>query len=272
MKHRLTTWSSALAPRHRAHLAAAYTTLRWRRPVSVTYEAPLYRRQYPGTVLYSPGPTGQPPEIEAAQTIDIFCWEHLPQPADLVLDIGAGTGSEALTFSRLVGPGGVVLSVEAHPVVFEALTRTLRANGVANVICAPVAVSDSRGQVRMEDDSQGWLGNSIVKQTDSSEVTVQALRLDDLLDEQHLSDRRIALLKMNIEGAELLALQGADATLERTDHLAISCHDFKGQALGQPQLRTYREVMGMLQDRGFTVTARRDPRPYVADVVYATRP
>ena len=41
-----------------------------------------------------------------------------PQPGDIVLDVGAGTGTEALPLSQLVGDKGKVVSIEAHPATF----------------------------------------------------------------------------------------------------------------------------------------------------------
>ena len=45
-------------------------------------------------------------------------------PKAAILDIGAGVGEDTLAFSKDVGPGGRVLSVEAHPGTFRMLEKT----------------------------------------------------------------------------------------------------------------------------------------------------
>src|SRR5947207_6560342 len=62
-----------------------------------------------------------PPDVLTAEARDLFLHEYTPQPGDVVLDVGAGIGAEALLFSRLVGPSGRVVSIEAHPATYERL-------------------------------------------------------------------------------------------------------------------------------------------------------
>src|SRR5271154_2216517 len=44
-----------------------------------------------------------------------FLWGYTPGVGDVVIDVGAGVGEEALTFSRAVGKHGRVICIEAHP-------------------------------------------------------------------------------------------------------------------------------------------------------------
>src|SRR4051794_22461299 len=46
-------------------------------------------------------------------------WAYQPKEGDAVVDIGAGIGEQALVLSRLVGPTGKVVCVEANPEAFE---------------------------------------------------------------------------------------------------------------------------------------------------------
>lgn len=190
---------------------------------------------------------------------------------DFVLDLGAGVGTEASTFAGLVGPDGLVLAVEAHPLTFECLKRVVRTNGLQNVAIENVAVLDSRATVSMTDDVDSWIGNSVVSIEGPGTVQVEAIALPELLERQGAARRRIALLKMNIEGAELPALQGAGDALDLVDNLAVSCHDFKARRTGEARFRTAQAVTDLLEERGFTIARRADARDYVADVVYASR-
>jgi hypothetical protein len=50
---------------------------------------------------------------ELAQTN--FFWGYNSKEGDVIVDVGTGAGEEALTFARVVGPGGKVICIEAHP-------------------------------------------------------------------------------------------------------------------------------------------------------------
>ena len=93
------------------------------------------------------------------------------------------------------------------------------------------------------------------------------------LDELSNGIPSIALLKMNIEGAETAALRGASSTLRRTQHVAIACHDFLADETGDESYRTREDVTALLQDAGFNVSGRLDDaRPWARDYVFGARP
>ncbi len=90
---------------------------------------------------------------------------------------------------------------------------------------------------------------------------------------QRLGLDRIDFLKMNIEGAERLAIQGMTETLQQTSVLCISCHDFLADAAGDEGFRTKATVLEFLEQRGFRVVERSGAGllPYVRDQVWAFR-
>jgi hypothetical protein len=58
-----------------------------------------------------------PPDVFTAQARELFLYGYTPRPGDVVFDVGAGIGAEALLFSQLVGGSGRVVSLvsfEAH--------------------------------------------------------------------------------------------------------------------------------------------------------------
>jgi FkbM family methyltransferase len=202
-----------------------------------------------------------PPDVLTADARHLFVHDYTPQPGDVVLDVGAGIGAEALLFSRLVGPTGRVVSIEAHPRTYARLVDLCRANRLGNVTTLQVAVSDSDGEVVLSDDSH-HLQNRILPWNEAG-VRVPARRIDTVAAE--LSIDRVDLLKMNIEGEEVRALEGMAALLAATRHVCISCHDF----LGMP---TKAAVLALLTDHGFDILTRDDaPEPWTRDYVYGTR-
>lgn len=78
---------------------------------------------------------------------------------------------------------------------------------------------------------------------------------------------------MNIEGAERQALVGGSDTLDRTEHVAISCHDFLLRHGADPaKVATFHDVCRMLQHHGFSVTTRpEDHRPWIMYYLYGRR-
>ena len=201
-----------------------------------------------------------PPAVLTAEAQDLFLYEYTPRSGDVVFDIGAGIGAEALLFSRLVGPAGRVVSVEAHPGTYRRLVDLCNANDLGNVTTLNVAVSDTDGEVTISDDAH-YLRNAI---TEDGGVRVPSRRIDSLAAE--LGIQRIDLLKMNIEGAEREALRGMGLLLAATRHVCISCHDFLSD-----DLRTKAFVTTFLVDHGFDVTTRPDaPEPWTRDYVYGT--
>jgi arsenite methyltransferase len=55
------------------------------------------------------------------------------RPGDRVLDVGSGSGTDALIASRKVGPTGTVFALDMTPAMLEKLGSTIAEAGVANV-------------------------------------------------------------------------------------------------------------------------------------------
>jgi FkbM family methyltransferase len=193
---------------------------------------------------------------------------YRPREGDTVVDVGAGDGLDSLVFSRAVGAGGRVLAIEAHPTTFVLLEQTCRLNGLSNVIPVQRAVMDGGGTVTMVEEGDHRDFYSVIGAGSNGSTEVPAVTLDELCDEHGIG--RVQLLKMNIEGAERYAIEGAEAVLERTDHVCIACHDFTSER--DPDLATRELVVDFLRERGFEVTLRDDqPQPWVRDHVHAAR-
>ena len=79
-------------------------------------------------------------------------------------------------------------------------------------------------------------------------------------------------MKMNIEGAERLAIQGMAETLRHTEVLCVSCHDFlaKSGSGDDAGCRTRKLVREFLQQNGLRVAERSDSGlpPYLRDQVW----
>jgi FkbM family methyltransferase len=135
-----------------------------------------------------------------------------------VVDVGASWGLFSYHLARLVGRGGTVFSYEPHPMNKPVLEKLVKAR--PNVHFRPVAVSDLTGcadlQVPVFGSRHVTAQSSLAHGFDGQrgvrveKVTVPTVRLDD-----ELGDRRVDLVKIDVEGHELSVLRGASVTLRK---------------------------------------------------------
>lgn len=199
------------------------------------------------------------------QTMDYWGYLYKPQLGDVIIDIGAGIGTEVACFSPAIGAEGVLVSVEAHPSTFHALDLFCRLNGFENVKRVHAAVHSSEEPVFI-DNPTSHVGSSIVNQREG--VMVPGTTVDHLVAQYKLS--QVDFIKMNIEGAEQYALNGMAEVLRKTRYVCIACHDFKADRTGEEGFRTKALVKAFLEELGFVVVERKgDSRPWVNDQVNA---
>ncbi len=121
------------------------------------------------------------------------------------VDIGAHIGYFTRLFSGLVGPTGRVLAFEADPDNFQLLNQNVADK--KNVLIYQLAISDQIGLLDFFKSSDKTGSHSLLP-ADSrpTKVTVVAETLDHFLSEQGIN--QVDVIKMDIEGAEPLAIKG----------------------------------------------------------------
>lgn len=248
-----------------------YVSYRHRRPCILEYEDGVWLHHYQNATLADTRIRENPPTLEKYEkhTHDVFFPHYTPGEGDVVIDVGAGVGTETLVISKLVGETGLVCAIEAHPVVFSCLEKICKHNSLENAQVFQIAFGDAPGEINMSDDLSQHISNHIFSEPKGS-VPVKVETIDSWLESQAIES--IDLLKMNIEGAEKLVLSAAERTLAKTHNVAISCHDFKAERTGDPQFRTRDFVYAALKDAGFELFTRpEDSRPWVRDTIYGSR-
>jgi FkbM family methyltransferase len=193
-----------------------------------------------------------------------FLWGYRPKAGDVIMDVGAGVGEETLTFSRAVGERGKVICIEAHPRTYRCLEKLVQYNRLENVIPIHVAVTEPGCSAVTIENNNEYLSNRI----DSGGVSVPATTIDAI--HRQLNLGRVHFLKMNIEGSERLAIRGMAATLQQTEALCVSCHDFLARGAEDDRLRTKDCVRNFLRQNGLDVQERQEPGlpPYVRDQLW----
>lgn len=202
-----------------------------------------------------------------SQAEDHWFFADRPVSGGVIVDVGAGKGEDCVAFSRAVGLDGKVLAIEAHPATFQCLKASVELNGLSNVVPIHCAVTDKPGPVLIE-TADDWESSSVVSDAKGGD-RVPGFPLDDLVRQHNLS--RIDLLKMNIEGAEALAIEGMTQSFKIIRAVCISCHDFRANRGDGEFFRTKLLVEKRLEAAGFRIVPRQDPRDYIADQVNAIR-
>ena len=144
------------------------------------------------------------------------------RPGMTVFDVGANIGDMTLQFIRLVR-SGEVHAFEASAATFERLSVRCRIERETNIFLNNVAVSDREGVASLhvyDDKYSSW--NSLARRplqnygidvmpvrTEAAKTTTVDMYCD------HHTVRRIDLLKVDVEGAELQVLHGAQQMFQR---------------------------------------------------------
>jgi len=149
---------------------------------------------------------------------------------DTVIDAGACYGDTALYFAHRVGESGQVFSFEFMPNNIKIFEENLALNSELapriEIISNPLW---SISGLKLFVEGVGPASRVTSARKDASSIEVQTLCIDDLVSSKNLE--HIDFIKMDIEGAELEALKGAEDVIRRCKpKLAISVyhnlHDF----------------------------------------------
>lgn len=130
------------------------------------------------------------------------------RPGMSFVDIGANIGYFSVMAAGLVGPSGGVVSVEPEAGNLALLTANLWRNGHRNAQIAPVAVYSHTGELTFAVPDISRAAGHVVGEGEEG-VTIPCISLDDLL-----GDRRMDMLKIDAEGADLQVLRGGRRVLE----------------------------------------------------------
>ena len=133
------------------------------------------------------------------------------RPGVTVVDGGAHVGLYTVLASRGVGAGRV-LAFEPDPYNFAALAANVRRLGRGNVALHRKALGDACGVAEFH-LSRATIGSSLVRRGDAAQVArVEVTTIDDELRDENPP---ALLVKLNVESAEPLVLDGMRETLDR---------------------------------------------------------
>lgn len=143
--------------------------------------------------------------------------EREVKPGMRVIDVGAHVGFFTLTMGSLVGAQGRVFAFEPAEENLQYLRENIARNGMKHVEVFPYAVGPTsemrKFHITGSSDSHGFYAHPLTETIRT--VDVRQVALDDVISD------RIDLIKIDVEGAELEALSGMSALLERCKNLRV---------------------------------------------------
>lgn len=192
---------------------------------------------------------------------NLFFHHYLPKGDDVVVDLGAGYGDEAL-YVASKSPDVTYIGVEAQPVIFECLANTFRQVG-EKFIASPYAITNAESVKFVSHFSYAAVGG-----IPEGYIDVPTMKWSNFLERYKID--KIDLFKMNIEGAEKEIIQGID-DFSFIKRFIISCHDFRANNGDGEWFRTKEVVTAALQENGYTVKPFTYGINFVDDWIYAER-
>jgi FkbM family methyltransferase len=141
------------------------------------------------------------------------------RPGQVVVDVGANIGTHAIVSALQVGPAGRVFACEAHPATAGYLRSNIRLNGLEPVIeVIESAAGEARSEAVFSDERSDDQNHVVMVRTEGIRVPVETL--DSLIPKQPVD-----LLKIDVEGFELMVLRGSCDTLSRTRAIYFEAWD-----------------------------------------------
>ena len=167
-------------------------------------------------------------KVHEESTTALFC--KTVKEGDVVIDLGANIGYFTLLAAKLVGKKGKVYAFEPEPRNYQYLIRNIQLNGYENVVALQKAVADKHGRVKLficpydtghhtiqkYDGIQAYRPDFVNEKQEF--VEVEQVRLDDFLGGK---TTKINVIKMDVEGAEMLALAGMEQLIRGNKNLIM---------------------------------------------------
>ncbi|MCF2164667.1 MULTISPECIES: FkbM family methyltransferase [Halobacterium] len=176
---------------------------------------------------------------------------------DVIYDIGANTGLYSL-FAAKMCPQGTVAAFEPYPPNVRILQQDITRNNLENVEVIEFALSNSVGEIEFsqpESDDIGYGSSSI--DTDGTEggITIPTTTGNALVASGEIPSPNI--VKIDVEGAESLVLEGLEEIISPSSCRAIYCEVHLPGVSKRPAVQDFgsslQEVESQLEECGFSV-------------------
>ena len=139
----------------------------------------------------------------------------------LFLDCGSNYGFYSF-YSASISKNNEVVSIEASKKTFETFKKNLSLNNFLNIKFYNKAISDTDGLIiKFNESENDWESSQVHSDFRLNTVSeVESIKIDTIVDEYNLSNY-IAVIKLDLEGNEFGALNGALKFIKQASPLII---------------------------------------------------
>lgn len=140
----------------------------------------------------------------------------------VIFDVGANIGYFTTVLAKLAGKDGAVHAFEPSLREFKSVSKAIKKNEQNNVVLTQTALSEKTGRVTMNIaktenmaalNTIGNITHPAAQEGDFQKVEVPLDTIDNYVGNKDL--KRLDLIKIDVEGAELMVIKGATETLKR---------------------------------------------------------
>jgi FkbM family methyltransferase len=156
-------------------------------------------------------------------------FKKVVKQGNVVVDLGANIGYFTLLAAKLVGENGKVFSFEPEPQNFNYLIRNIELNNYQNVFAYQKAIADKVGKTKLYictydsghhtiNQSEGIEAYRLGRAGETKEIEIDLVTLDSFLADK---TDKVDIVKIDVEGAEALAIDGMREILKKNRDIKI---------------------------------------------------
>lgn len=196
---------------------------------------------------------------------------HFARPGQVVIDAGGYIGYVTVQLAQAVGPSGEVHTFECDPRLVDRIRENVRINDITRVRVNELAVYDRSGDALTLQltDQLGWSTVQLGVWEAPRTVKVSTVAIDDYVVDAGIDPRRIGVIKLDVEGSEMKAVEGMLGTLTRASAAVIV--EFQPWRVEHGGRRPS-ELIGLLRDCGYEPWAPRKVARGAFGLVPGTEP
>lgn len=166
-------------------------------------------------------------KIHEEVTTNLF--KNIVKEKNVVVDLGANIGYFTLLAARLIGENGKVFAFEPEPKNYNYLVKNIELNNYKQVNALQMAVSNKKGKTKLFicnydtghhtiNKYEGVKAYSGGRPTKEKSIEIETTTLDEFF---RGNENSVNVIKMDVEGAEVLALAGMDKILKTNKKLKM---------------------------------------------------
>ena len=141
---------------------------------------------------------------------------------DILVDVGSNYGDYTDFFKSKLNGTGTIYSIELHPETYNQLKSKFEND--QNIKTFNYAVCDIDSEIEYFKGKDAWtnniIGHDMPFTKNESLGKIQGITLDSLLK----NENKIKLIKIDVEGAEKLVLNGMKKIINNVENILIECH------------------------------------------------